>query len=507
MISAKAYESLLAYLKEEAALGQIAQLLHWDQEAMMPPKGAEQRAEQAAALMGVIHARRTDPRIADWLDAIDPQALDEAGRWNLYWTRRRHQRATSIPVELAIESARTRTLAHEIWVDARAKRSFKDFAPVLEQIIALTRARAECLQGEGQSLYDALLEEYEPGATEAGISAMFGRLRTRLARLAERIAENSHEAPPLETPQLQGRFPPEAQLKLSREIAAALGYDFQAGRLDLVVHPFMSGTSGDVRITARMSEEDPLYCLLAVIHETGHALYEQGLDPGLAWQPAGASVSMGVHESQSRLFENQIGRSAAFAEYLLPLMQASFGEIGVATAQDLYSAINHVEPGFLRTEADEVHYNLHILLRFDLERALLTGDLPVADLEDAWNARFAADFGREVPHAGLGVLQDVHWSAGLIGYFPTYTLGNIHAAALWAALRRDIPEVDALIRAGEFVPLLSWLREKVHRPGSRGLPAEIIADACGEPVTEGPLLDYLDEKFGLDTKFGASHPA
>lgn len=500
MTSAEAYEALLAHLKEEAALGQIAQLLHWDQEAVMPPRGARQRAEQAAALMGVLHARRTDPRIADWIDAINPEALDETGRWNFYWTRRRYQRAFSIPAELAIESARIRTLAHEVWVEARARRSFTDFAPILGQLVELTRAQAECLRGEGQSLYDALLEEYEPGATEAGLAAMFGRLRPRLSQLAEHAAErrtvenrcnNNCKAP-----RLQGRFPEEAQLALARKIAGALGYDFDAGRLDLVVHPFMSGTRGDVRITARISEDDPLYCLLAVIHETGHALYEQGLAPELAWQPAGASVSMGVHESQSRLLENQIGRSAAFAEYLLPLMRASFGEIGISTPEALYRAINHVEPGFLRTEADEVHYNLHILLRFDLERALLTGDLPVEDLEDAWNTRFAADFGREVPHAADGVLQDVHWSAGLIGYFPTYTLGNIHAAALWAALRRDISDVDALIRAGEFAPVTAWLRAKVHESGSRGLPGEIIAGACGEQPSEGPLLDYLEAKFG-----------
>ena len=491
MTSAEAYEALLAHLKEEAALGQVAQLLHWDQEAMMPPKGAHQRAEQAAALMGVLHARRADPRIEDWLAAIDPETLDETGRWNLYWTRKRHQRAVSIPAGLAIESARIRTLAHEVWVDARARRSFADFAPILGQLIDLTRAQAECLRGEGQSLYDALLEEYEPGATEAGLAAMFGRLRPRLARLAERAAGNGRAAP-----RLQGRFPEEAQLDLARKIAAALGYDFDAGRLDLVVHPFMTGTRGDVRITARIAPDDPLYCLLAVIHETGHALYEQGLDPELAWQPAGASVSMGVHESQSRLFENQIGRSAAFAEYLFPLMRGSFGEIGITTADELYRTINQVQPGFLRTEADEVHYNLHIMLRFDLERAMLMGNLPVEDLEDAWNTRFAADFGREVPHAADGVLQDVHWSAGLIGYFPTYTLGNIHAAVLWAALRRDISDMDALIRAGEFAPLVNWLRAKVHERGSRGLPGEIIADACGEQPSEEPLLDYLEAKFG-----------
>lgn len=491
MNSAEAYEALLTHLREEAALGQIAQLMHWDQEAMMPPAGAAQRAEQAAALMGVLHARRTDPRIADWLDATETDTLDEAGRWNLYWTRKRHEREARIPAELAIELARIRTLAHEVWVDARAKRDVAAFAPILGQIIELTRAQAECLREDGQSLYDALLEEYEPGATEAGLAAMFGQLRPRLAGLAERLAENRSMAP-----RLQGVFPKEAQLTLARQLAASLGYDFQAGRLDLVAHPFMSGTMGDVRITTRISEDDPFDCLLSVIHETGHALYEQGLDPALAWQPAGASVSMGVHESQSRLLENQIGRSAAFAEYLFPRLQAAFRETGIRSAEELYRALNHIEPGFIRTDTDEVHYNLHILLRFDLERALLTGDLPVKDLEAAWNERFAADLGRKVPDAAKGVLQDVHWSAGLIGYFPTYTLGNIHAAALWAAIRREIPEAGALVSDGEFAPLIAWLRKHIHSRGSLALPEDIITEACGHPVSVEPMLDYLEAKFG-----------
>lgn len=485
-----AYDDLLAHLKTCTALDQVVQLLHWDQETMMPPKGAAQRAEQAAALTGVLHAHRTDPRIGDWLAAIDPAGLDAPGRQNLFWTGRQYKRAQRIPVELATDLARTRTEAHEIWIKARDTRSFADFAPTLARIVELTRAQAACLQSEGETLYDALLEDYEPGATEAGLAAMFDRLRPRLVTLGQRIAESGH-APP----RLTGRFPAEAQLALARETATMLGYDWQAGRLDTVIHPFATGTRGDVRITARIDEGDLFHGLLAAIHETGHALYEQGLDPDLAWQPAGASVSMGVHESQSRLIENQVGRSAAFAGWLMPRLTATFGEIGVASAHDLYRAMNHVSPGFIRTEADEVHYNLHVGLRFDLERALLTGDLPVADLEEAWNARFAADFGRTPPDATQGVLQDVHWSAGLIGYFPTYTLGNIYAGELWATLCRDIAEPGALIGAGDMAPLVGWLRTHVHRHGSRRMPAEIVTNACGHAPTEAPLLDYLEAKF------------
>ncbi len=292
-----------------------------------------------------------------------------------------------------------------------------------------------------------------------------------------------------------GRFPAEGQLALAREIATVLGYDWQAGRLDLVVHPFVAGTLGDVRITARIDEADPFYCLSAVAHETGHATYEQRLDPALAWQPAGASVSMGVHESQSRLAENQIGRSAAFAEWLYPRMTAALGDLGLGSPEALHRAANRVEPGFIRTEADEVHYNLHIMLRFDLERALLAGDLAVADLEAAWNERFAADFGRAVPDAARGVLQDVHWSGGSFGYFPTYALGNVYAGELWAALCREVGDADALIRAGDLGPVLGWLSGAVHRQGSLRPPAEIIARACGHAPTEAPLLDYLESKY------------
>lgn len=490
MTSADAYAALLAHLKQSAALGQIARLLHWDQEAMMPPKGTAQRAEQASALEAVLHARRSDPRIAGWLADIDPGTLDEAGRANVFWTRRRYERAVRVPADLSAEIARETTIAHGVWAEARHARRFADFAPALARIIALVRRQAECLRRDGETLYDALLDDYEPGATEAGLEAMFGRLRPRLMALRQRIAGSGREAP-----RLTGSFPAAAQLTLAREIATALGYDWQAGRLDLVLHPFVAGTLGDVRITARIDEADPFYCLSATAHETGHALYEQGLDPALAWQPAGASVSMGVHESQSRLAENQIGRSAAFSAWLLPRMTAAFGDIGVGSAEELHRAVNCVGPGFIRTEADEVHYNLHIMMRFDLERALLAGELAVDDLDAAWNERFAADFSRAVPNAGLGVLQDVHWSAGLIGYFPTYALGNVYAGELWAALRRDLPDTDAVMRRGQFSDIVDWLRARIHRQGSLHGPVGIVSRACGHAPAEGALLDYLEEKY------------
>ncbi|MEO1490573.1 MAG: carboxypeptidase M32 [Pseudomonadota bacterium] len=491
MTSAEAYDALMAHMKTSEALGQVAGLLNWDQEAVMPSAGAEARAEQAGAMQAVMHQRMTDPRMAEWLATIDDTALDPVGQANLRAIRRRHANTTRVPQDLAEEIARTTMRAHGIWAEARAAGDVAAFLPTLIRVIELVREKAACLATDGQSAYDALVDLFEPGATEAGIAETFGRLRTGLSDLRARIAEKPDTAP-----RLTGHFAKEAQIVLARRLAEAFGYDMDAGRVDLVVHPFCSGTRRDVRITTRVDEADPLNCLYSTVHETGHALYEQGLDPALAWQPAGNYVSMGVHESQSRLCENQIGRSAAFSGVLYPMMKEAFGAFGIGSADDLYRAVNRVSPGFIRTEADEIHYNLHIMLRFELERALISGDLSVNDLEAAWNDAFAADFGHQVDSPANGVLQDVHWSAGLFGYFPTYTLGNIYAAELFAAIGAAIPDRDTRIASGDLAPLITWLRTHIHRRGSIDTPVEIVAKACGHAPTERPLLDYLEEKFG-----------
>ena len=491
MTSNYPYVALLEHSKQTEALGQVAGLLSWDQEAVMPHKGADARSEQAGAMSSVIHARRSDPRMAEWLDAIDTSMLDAAGRANVRLLRQNHERAIRVPGALATELAKTTARAHQIWAEAREANDVAAFLPTLKKVIELTREQASCLSDEGQSPYDALIDLYEPGATAESIGEIFGRLRSGLVDLRGRIAESN-----VEIPSLAGHFPKAAQMALTEELAATYGYDRDAGRVDLVVHPFCSGTRNDVRITTRVDENDPFNCLFSTIHETGHALYEQGLDPDLVWQPAGWSVSMGVHESQSRLCENQIGRSAAFADFLFPRMQAHFSDFGLESAQALYRAANHVRSGYIRTEADEVHYNLHIMLRFELERALISGDLAVNDLEAAWNDEFAADFGREVDVPANGVLQDVHWSAGLFGYFPTYSLGNIYAAELFAAMRSALPDLDAGIARGDLADAVGWLRAHVHRPGSIHTPTEVIAKACGHAPTEQPLLAYLNAKFG-----------
>lgn len=483
-------DALLAHLRQTAALEQVAGLLSWDQETTMPPKGAAQRAEQAGAMAAAIHARQADPRTPEWIAAIDESALSPFDAANLREAARAHRLATRIPARLAEDSAKAASEGHRIWVAARAAKDFAGFAPALTRILDLKREEAACLAtGDGpDALYDALLDQYEPGAKTAEIGPMLEALRPRLSALRAAIAARRAPKGP------EGRFPADAQLALAKTVAARLGYDFEAGRIDTVAHPFCSGSGGDVRISTRTDEADPFNCLYSTVHETGHALYSQGVSDPLL--PAADYCSMGVHESQSRFWENQIGRSRPFADWLFPEMRAAIGDGGLAGPEAFYAAANRVETGFIRTEADEVHYNLHILLRFELERDLISGALDVSALEEEWNARFARDFGIAPPDPSLGVLQDVHWAAGLFGYFPTYALGNIYAACLDKAMRRDLRGMEDMVRQAETAPILAWLREKIHAKG-RLLPAPaLIAEATGEEPSAEPLLDYLEAKFG-----------
>lgn len=483
--------ALTEQLRRISAMERVSGLLAWDQETQMPRSGAAQRAEEAGAVARAQHALEADPALAEAADAAEAAGPDARTAVQIAEARRIHDRATKVPAGLSAELAATAAEAQGVWQAARAARRFADFAPALAQLVRLKRAEAACLAAEGFSAYDALLDDHEPGMTEAATAAMFGALRPGLVELRGRIA-----AAAVEVPQVTGHFPKEKQIALSRRIASALGCDWDAGRIDLAVHPSCSGRFGDVRITTRIDEADPLGSIYSTIHEMGHALYEQGLDPETALTPAGAHASMGVHESQSRLYENQIGRSRAFAEWLYPEMVAAFGDPGVAGPEALHRAVNRVETGFIRTEADEVHYNLHVMLRFDLERALIGGALDVGDLEAAWDDRFEADFGLRPPNAALGALQDVHWSLGAFGYFPTYTLGNIYAAALDRALRADVPDFDLRVAAGDFAAALDWLRPRIHRRGRMLPPARLIAEAAGGAATPEGLVAALGAKFG-----------
>ena len=453
----------------------------------MPKNGAAQRAVQQGALAVVVHHRHGDPQLMEWIDAVDLEQVSDFDRANIFEARRAYDRATKIPASLAQALAAAGSEGHGIWANARAEKDFSLYAPTLKKMIELKREESACLTPPGGDPYDALLDEFEPGMRVAELAPLLHGLRAPLVALKQQLGEWGP------APKLDGPFEDGAQLALAREIAVDLGYDFDAGRLDTVTHPFCLGTAGDVRITTRVNADDPFECLYSTIHEVGHALYAQGAgDPFL---PAGDYCSMGVHESQSRFWENQICRSRPFMEFLYPKMRAHFGEFGCFSPDELYRAANHVQSGYIRTEADEVHYNLHILLRFDLERALISGDLQVDDLEAAWNDRFAQDFGNKVPDPSLGVLQDVHWAFGGFGYFPTYSLGNIYAGCLDAAMQREMPDRATRVARGEVADILAWLRSKIHARG-RLLPAPaLIEEATGGAPTADDLTLYLENKF------------
>lgn len=477
---------LLAFQRETEALAQVMGRLGWDQETMMPRGAAVQRGEEMAALEAVLHARRTDPRIGDWLAAATPQTDAEAAQIRLI--AHSYTRACRVPGDLAAEIARVTSVSQGKWAAARRAEDLAGFLPVLGEVIALRRAEAEALANGGDP-YDALLDGYEPGITGTEIAALFDRMRPRIVALRAGL----RDAPP--APVLTGHFPRAGQLALAREVAGAFGYDLNRGRIDEAVHPFSSGSFNDVRITTRIDEAEPLGCIYSTIHEVGHAGYEQNIAQDYGFSVLGQGVSMGVHESQSRIYENQLGRSPAFCDWLYGRMRDHFGPLSVDGPDAFARAVNRVESGFIRTEADEVHYNLHVMLRFDLERALMRGDLVLGDLEAAWNDRFAADFGIAVDKPSNGVLQDVHWPVGLFGYFPTYSLGNVYAGCLHVALRAAVPDLDGQLARGDLAAALGWLRVNLQNYGGLRTPQATIAHATGAPVHEDALLGYLEAKY------------
>ena len=483
-----AFNALMAFQKTTEALAQVSGRLGWDQETMMARGSAGQRAEETAAMQSVLHARRTDPRLGDWLSAIDDTTLDPVGQAQMRHIRKSYARALKVPADLAEEIARVTSRAQGQWAEARAAEDVPAFLPVLEEVVRLKRLEGQAL-ADGGDVYDAMIDDYEPDMTAAGLQAMFDAMRPRLVALRAAVLDT---AP---APKLTGAFPEAAQMKMAHKLAKVFGYDFAIGRIDKAVHPFSSGSGHDVRITTRTSPHDPFNCFYSTIHEVGHACYEQGIDDAYALTPLGQGVSMGVHESQSRIYENQLGRSRAFTGWLFGEMQSAFGDIGVADAEDFYKAVNAVHRDYIRTEADEVQYNLHIMLRFDLERALMAGDLEVGDLEAAWNDRFEADFGYAVDKPSQGVLQDVHWSVGLFGYFPTYSLGNVYAGCLHEALRRDLPGLDDDLARGETGAATTWLRHNLQRHGGLETPSRTIEAASGMAPSPEPLLTYLEDKF------------
>ncbi|MBO9449545.1 carboxypeptidase M32 [Tropicibacter sp. R16_0] len=482
-----AFDQLMAFQRDTSALGQIAGRLGWDQETVMPRGAAGQRGQEMAAIEAVLHARKSDPRVADWLETAE--APDEAGTAQLREIRRAYERAQKVPADLAKKLAQVTSEAQGKWAQARADEDVAAFLPVLEEVVALRREEGAAL-ANGGDVYDALVEDYEPYTTSDEIAAIFDAMRPRLVALRAAILDKPMPKG------VSGTFDEATQMQLTQKLAQAFGYDMNRGRVDKAVHPFSSGSGSDVRITTRTSPTDPFNCFYSTIHEVGHAAYEQGIDQSFQLTPLGRGVSMGVHESQSRIYENQLGRSRAFTGWLFEQMKEAFGDFGLETADEFYAAVNRVQNGYIRTEADEVQYNLHIMLRFDLERALMRGDLKVADIEAAWNDRFKADFGYDVDRPSNGCLQDVHWSVGLFGYFPTYSLGNVYAGCLYEALRDAVPNLDAQLAQGDTSGATGWLRENLQRHGSLYAPRDVIERASGKAPGPDALLSYIERKFG-----------
>ncbi|RFP89038.1 carboxypeptidase M32 [Rhodobacteraceae bacterium 63075] len=484
-----AYDDLMAYQRQTEALGQVAGRLGWDQETMMPEGAAEQRAEEMAAMEAVLHARRTDGRIGDWLGQIDDKSLGEVEAANIRLIRRDYERNLRVPGDLAEALAGLASRAQRTWAQARASEDVGAYLPVLEEMVRLKREQASAL-ADGGDLYDALLDDFEPKTSGAEVARIFDAMRPRLVALRDKVMGSAQPAP------LDGEFDEQKQMRLARKLSKLFGYDMRHGRLDKAVHPFSSGSGLDVRITTRTAPRDPFNCLYSTIHETGHAAYEQNIAPEHLLTPLGQGVSLGVHESQSRIYENQLGRSRAFTGYLFGQMKDAFGDFGVADEETFFRIVNRLDKGHIRTEADEVQYNLHVMLRFDLERDVIAGKLEVTDLEEAWNARFEKDFGYAVDKPSNGLLQDVHWSVGLWGYFPTYSLGNVYAGCLFEALKLARPQLEDELAAGDLSGATGWLREAVQMHGGLMKPRDLIARASGQAPSEGPLLAYLDEKFG-----------
>lgn len=491
MISA--YERLTALGKELQLVSDSAALLGWDQEVLLPSRGIPYRAEQMSWFSGYVHERFTAAEVGEWIAEAEDQtkAGDVVAAANCREWRHEYDRSTCLPTKLVQELAEARVHSQAAWAEARKVSDFRRFAPHLQKLVDLSREHAE-RWGYDDQLYDALIDRFERGATARGLVGTLGSLRTSLLP----IVDAATSRPPYDRSGLSGHYPVERQQAFNREVAESIGFDFEAGRIDTAVHPFCSGMAPyDTRLTTRYDETDFLSSLFGVLHEAGHGLYEQGLPKDWRGQPVGNSVSLGVHESQSRLWENHVGRSRGFWEKWLPRAIHHFPHLMGLTPEDLYAAVNQAERSHIRVEADEVTYDLHILLRFELECAIFSGDLAIADIPGEWNRRFESYFGLPVRNDAEGCLQDIHWSMGIFGYFPTYSLGNLNAAHLASAAKSQDPAVAAAFASADYAPLLAWMRKHLHEAGSLHLPDDLVTRAAGAPVTSEALVSHLRERY------------
>jgi carboxypeptidase Taq len=492
-----AYDELIRRTRRESLLVSVHEVLGWDELTYLPRAGVAHRGEQMALLAGMLHEQGTDPRLGELLDAVERSELVRdplaPAAVNVRVIRWEYQRQSRRPRSLVEEIARVTSVAQNEWEIARKQNDYARFRPWLEKVVALKRQEAEAL-GYDTIAYDALLEEYEPGATSTEVSRLFDSLREELVPLVNALTY-ARRRPDVSI--LERDYPLDKQRAFAELVAAALGFDFERGRLDTATHPFCCSVGpDDCRITTRYNPGNFSDCFFCVLHEVGHGLYDQGLDRAHHGTPMGEAVSLGVHESQSRLWENLVGRSRAFWEYFFPPARRTFpAALGDVALDDFHFAVNNVEPTPIRATADEVTYNLHILLRFDLERALLAGDLKAADLPAAWDEAYRHTLGITPRNDAEGCLQDGHWASGLIGYFPTYTLGNLFAAQLFARANGDLGDQESAFAGGRFDGLLGWLRERIHRHGCRYPANRLIEQASGATPDPRCFVQGLRRKY------------
>jgi carboxypeptidase Taq len=490
----ESYSELKQRLAEIKDLDSVAGLLGWDQQTMMPPRGAAARAGHIATVARLGHQRFTSDEIGRLLDSLAgyeanlPPDSDEACLIRV--TRRDWEKARRVPTELVAELAHAGARGYASWLEARAASDFAGFLPALEHNIHLRCRYAACFDGPP---YDALLDDFEPGLTTLEVAAVFDRLKAGLRPLIERIRANPAA---VDDSCLKGHFPIDDQHKLMSGIVGSFGFARGVWRLDPTVHPFAeSPATTDIRLTTCYDEHKLESALLGTIHECGHGLYEEGVDPSLDRTPLAGGCSMALHESQSRMWENQLGRGRPFWHFAFPLLCETFPDQFAAVDEEtVYHAVNKMAPSLIRVEADEATYPLHIILRFELERDLFEGNLDPAELPDAWNAKMREYLGIEVPDVSVGVLQDVHWAEGMFGYFPTYALGTILAAQIWQRVRAEIPDLDHQIARGDFIPLREWARDHLHRFGRKFTPKETIARVAGGPIDPEPFLRHVTAK-------------
>lgn len=487
-----ALDRLRAWFYDLDALHTAVNLMEWDQQCFMPPGGGEARAEHLGILSRMHHERLTSEETARLVDEAgreaEPGSLEAAFVRN---ARRRYDLATKIPTALVAEKTRLSSIAHEEWVRARAENDFPSFAPTLERMFEIARQEAEFL-GYRDHIYDALIDLYEEGATEADCRRMYEALKPAGIELIRAI--QASEVRPDDS-RLYGDWNEERQSQFTQMLVRDIGFDMRRGRQDTAPHPFCTNFSiGDVRLTTRYKKYIGS-AIFGSLHEAGHGLYEQGSPMEWDRTPLAGGVSLGIHESQSRTWENIVGRSRSFWSRYLPRLQEAFPALAGIALDDWYAMINKVEPSFIRVEADEATYNMHTLVRFEIECDALTGRLAIRDLPQAWNAKYAEYLGVTPKSDSEGCLQDVHWAGGSIGYFPTYSMGNCLSYQFWNCLERDLGDTDALISQGNFAPILGWLQEKIYRQGCRLTPKELVEQVSGKPIGAEDYLDRLGRKY------------